>query len=184
MKRSLKAGFSLVELVVALGIVSFALLSTVALLPLGVKSYKETIDETRAGFILTALEADLRNSAPIAGVTPQRSRLFGLLLPYEKDIATGATRFNSTIISATKNLMEGKETVGLSSAEVIVPLKESARYQASILYTRIPAAQSLTPMEGVLIVNWPPIQSTDPSDLTNTSVVSGFVQSAVAFSVP
>jgi type II secretory pathway pseudopilin PulG len=66
--------FSLVEVVLAIGIVGFALLAIVGVMPLGLKSVKEGSDEMAALAILGALETDLR----ISPGTNSASTLFGI----------------------------------------------------------------------------------------------------------
>jgi uncharacterized protein (TIGR02598 family) len=55
--------FSLVEVMIAIGVVAFALLSLLALLPLGLRIEKESAEESAAVNLLAAIRADLRNSA-------------------------------------------------------------------------------------------------------------------------
>jgi uncharacterized protein (TIGR02598 family) len=58
-----RGAFSLVEVVVALGVISFALLSLIALLPMGLQSAKDSLAETGAVNVLSAVIAD-RQSSP------------------------------------------------------------------------------------------------------------------------
>lgn len=55
-------GFSLVEIVLALGIVSFCLLALYGLLPMGYKNAQDSRRETRAAFIAEQVVSDLRTS--------------------------------------------------------------------------------------------------------------------------
>lgn len=56
-------GFSLVEIVIALGIVSFALVAIFGLLPTGYKSAIESRRDTRSAFIAEQIVSDLRASS-------------------------------------------------------------------------------------------------------------------------
>lgn len=56
------AAFSLVEVVLALGLVSFCLLSVVGLLPVGLKAAKNANEESAAANALTQLADALRNA--------------------------------------------------------------------------------------------------------------------------
>jgi uncharacterized protein (TIGR02598 family) len=54
------AGFSLVEVTLALGIAAFCLITVFGLLPLGVKTNQSSISQTAATAILSSVTADLR----------------------------------------------------------------------------------------------------------------------------
>lgn len=63
MKRLMRnQAFSLVEVVMAVGIVSFCLLSIVALLPVGLKSVQNANEQAGAAQILNAIAESLRNA--------------------------------------------------------------------------------------------------------------------------
>ncbi|MEI6033479.1 MAG: hypothetical protein WCS65_04240 [Verrucomicrobiae bacterium] len=59
-RRSASAGFSLFEIVLALGVVAFALVGIVGLFPAAIKSAQEGRQETRATLIAQQIFADLR----------------------------------------------------------------------------------------------------------------------------
>ena len=60
------AGFTLVEVAVAMGVTSFCLLAVMGLVPLGVNTGQVASDQTAAGSILTHVLADLRATPPAA----------------------------------------------------------------------------------------------------------------------
>lgn len=185
-------GFSMVEVALALGVIAFALLSVVALLPIGVKSNQVSADETRAAGILTLLETDLRNTHPQAGAgaASGKSLLFHLPLPYALDGSQNRILANPP----THTLASGNST-DLLENETIAPSPSSnppPRYQASVVYIRS-LPNSLTPLEARLIVNWPPVNLNDPAlaseekkiaALTDTSKISGYVEAYVTFPAP
>jgi len=169
-----KQAFSLVEVVVALGICTFALLTIVALVPVGIQTNHVSVEETEAIGTLTALEADLRNTHPLAG----QSNLFHLTLPYS---------YSNGHVTLNPDLIVGQiYTTGLNQAQALVPVNSvpPPPYQATVIYTRVPSAPSAQPIEGHLIVNWPAISSSNPADLTNPSKVAGFVEGYVTFPQP
>ncbi len=59
--------FSLVEVTLAIGIVSFALLAVVALLPIGLQSVKNATEQAAAAEVLRALSAELRAASTADG---------------------------------------------------------------------------------------------------------------------
>ena len=166
-KRPTLRGFSLVEVVMAIGLVAFVLVSLMALLPLGIKVNKTSAEETRAVNILTSLEADLRN-------TRSTNSLFGFPLPYVTN-AAGKTTFNPT------NTTNTFATTGIQENETPGTIA-SGRYQASVIYTTTPPAGSLLPVEARLIVNWPASTNTLPHDLVSKS--QGYVETFVSFPAP
>lgn len=184
-KRGVRRAFSLVEVVLALGIMAFALTTVLALLPLGVRSNQISAEESRAICILSTLEADLRNTHPLAqtpgnGGTAGRSALFGLLLPYKWDPVTGAYSYNNV----TEALAEGITTVGLDEGEQVVDLSRRPPFQVSVFYTGIPAPGSLEAMQARLIVSWPGTAENPAGSLTDLSKVRGFVESYITFPAP
>ncbi len=171
--------FSLVEVVIALGIASFALLTIMALLPTGIKSNQVSVQETEASGMLTTLAADLRNTHPLAA--SGKSLLFGLPLPYAQSL--GQTTANTTL--STNTLY----TIGLDNTEKPISLTSTPppTFQISVIYINIPqlaVAGSTAPIEARLIVNWPAKNTQDVSDLVNLSKVTKYVESYVTFPMP
>ncbi len=172
-------GFSLVEVVLALGIMAFCLMALIALLPMGIKSNQISAEEIRAVNLLGLLEADLRNTHPSAN--SGKSRLFGLALPYSTN-ADGSTACN---LSLPTNSVSASTSTGLQDNEM--PISYTAnprpRYQASVIYSSLPAAGSLAPFQARLVINWPATNTTSPRELT-TGLGGGFVEASVTFPAP
>lgn len=170
--------FSLVEVAVALGVIAFALIAILGMLPVTIASNQSSVEETRATALLTLIHADLLNSSPTAN--GGKSLQFGFQLPYE---GSGASRSFAAVLP---NHIGPGYTSGLDDAERPVPLESSSppRFQASVIYTKIPVAGSLEPMEARLVVNWPGrTDVSSPVDLT-TATVGGFVEAFVTFPAP
>lgn len=175
-------GFSLVEVVLALGVVSFALLMVVALLPIGIKNNKTSTEETRAMTILTTLEADLRNTHPLAN--SGKSQLFGLALPYAWDATAGRVTLNSNL---TVNTIAAANSVGITDTQKATSYTSTnprPRYQATVIYTQVPVAGKASPILARLIVSWPAISPAKVSQLTSLVNVLGYVETSVAFPSP
>lgn len=62
--RSSAGAFSLVEVVLALGVATFSLLAIVALLPVGIQSTKDSLEESQAIDVLSEVVAD-RQASPL-----------------------------------------------------------------------------------------------------------------------
>jgi len=67
-----RRAFSLVEVALSLGIISFSLLGILALLPVGIGTHNTSVRQTAAANLLTSIIADLR-AAPASGVSPRYS---------------------------------------------------------------------------------------------------------------
>jgi uncharacterized protein (TIGR02598 family) len=74
--KRLIAGFSLVEITLALGVTAFCLLSILALLPIGLTTNRGTVQQTLAANLLSAIAADLRNTPKAEKSSPE----FGISL--------------------------------------------------------------------------------------------------------
>ena len=173
-------GFSLIEVLLALGLASFALMSLLVLLPVGMKTNQTSVEEARADDLLSVIEADLRNSSTPTG----KSLLFGLTAPYYlTNTVSGRLSFNPAALVST-NLINGATTVGLSNNDSVVSIASLPRFQASVVYTAIPTNGALRPIQARLIVNWPCRNLTDPQALTSLTNVSGYVEAYVTFPSP
>lgn len=175
-------GFSLVEVALALGLVSFALVTLLALLPVGLRTNRTSVEEIRATCLLSMLEADLRNSDPTTN--GGKSLMLGLRLPYAVDV-NGRRIFNPAVTPVTA--LDASVTTGLDESERPVPPGTSPppRFQASVVYTKIPPAGSRRPVEAVLIVHWPASTSTViPGTSAWSNVAGGYVATVTAFPSP
>lgn len=174
-----RRGFSLIEVVMALGVVSYALLLILALVPHGVKTNQASALETRASCILSLLEADLRNSHPL--VNGGKSKIFGLQLPY----ALNAAKRMVVNPALVENTLTDANSVGVDESELPVAAGSGGRppFQVAVVYTRLPGSTS-SPVEARLMVRWPYVGTASLSGLTSTSVSGGYVESFVAFPAP
>jgi uncharacterized protein (TIGR02598 family) len=75
--RSKPAAFSLVEVVLALGVAGFCLIAIVGLMPVGVQTNRHATSQTAAANIMAAIVADLRTTPAAAMTSPQFAITFG-----------------------------------------------------------------------------------------------------------
>jgi hypothetical protein len=75
-----RAGFSLIEVTIALGIAAFCLITVFGLLPIGLDSSQNAAEQTTVSGIATAISADL-HSTPLISSTGTTTSRFGLLIP-------------------------------------------------------------------------------------------------------
>lgn len=70
-RHYLPAGFSLIEVTLALGILGFCLLALLGLLPRGIQTNQNAVSQTAAASILSSVIADLR-AIPLSNSTSQQ----------------------------------------------------------------------------------------------------------------
>jgi uncharacterized protein (TIGR02598 family) len=76
-RRSSFAGFSLVEVTLALGVAAFCLIALFGLLPLGIQTNQSAISQTAAASVLASVVADLRATPKTSLTSPQYEITFG-----------------------------------------------------------------------------------------------------------
>ncbi len=157
-RASSQAGFSLVEVTIALGVVVFCLVTVLGLLAVGINSTHSSTIQTSATNILTAVAADLestpnaipptaKNSAPVV------SPVYGISLP-----ASG------TGTSATPT------TIYVGEDGQVTTTAASALYRLSVWTTGSTTQQQETLVR--LLITW-------PASAAYTSP-QGFVENVVA----
>ena len=90
--NSKAASFSLVEIVLALGVAGFCLVAIVGLMPVGVQTNRNANSQTAATNIMAAIVADLRTTPAAATISPQ----FAITFDTEKTLFFGASGQAST----------------------------------------------------------------------------------------
>jgi uncharacterized protein (TIGR02598 family) len=138
-----KQGFSLVELVIALGVTSFCLLSIMGLLVVGLQGTQSTGQQTAAVGIGSAIVADLKVTTP-GGDSPQ----FAIHVP-----AVGNTEPSTTTL-----YFDGGGTSSTSRGS-------TALFAVSITMT--PPASGKTATIADVTINWP-AQATDTTKYQGT----------------
>jgi uncharacterized protein (TIGR02598 family) len=122
--------FSLVEVVVALGIATFGILVIAALLPVGIKSTKDSVEETKAINVMSEVIADRR-------ATPYNQLSSVYQLP-----------------ALTNMMAPVTNSFGVTSDDVLTAQFNQARYRVAYVVTP-PASGSFNPYEVWLMVSWP-----------------------------
>jgi uncharacterized protein (TIGR02598 family) len=75
--NSKAAAFSLVEVVLALGVAAFCLIAILGLMPVGVQTNRSATSQTAAANIMAAIVADLRTTPAAATTSPEFAITFG-----------------------------------------------------------------------------------------------------------
>lgn len=119
--------FSLVEVVLALGITTFALIAILGLLPMALKSNRDTYEESRAVTLLEAMIADRKFSA-----ASSNSLVFQI----------------PCVTNATTNILYLKDDGSLTTGP------DDARYRVTA--TAYPSTNNVQPNYLHLRASWPP----------------------------
>src|SRR5215210_8785461 len=131
-----RAGFSLVEVTLALGVAAFCLIAIFVLLPVGLASNQAAVEQTTAGNIATNIAADLA-AAPLTSGSSTR-------LGFNIKAASGTVQ---TLFCSEDGNPTGK--VGDAASNTTKP---SSRYRACIGF--YPGTQKKATMVRIL-VTWP-----------------------------
>ena len=154
-----RSGFSLVEVVLAIGIVAFCLIAVFGLLPTGLKSVKEANNEAGAANVMNLIADGLRNAVTTNGGTNFSFSYGGQTVTY----AVGGSRATVT----WNNLaLEG-------SINSPIP-----RFSACLSLT--PPVNLVTPGSALITVAWPPTATWVPAS-TNWTGAAGSITTGILF---
>lgn len=112
MKSSLRSGFTLSEVLVALSIFAFSVTLLFALLPLSIKTSKNSSTTVKASSLLETVEGDLRMTAIPGSKTP----LFDFIMPTQA--------FNEYVTYFTRN----NQLTGENEKDVYYRVTSTIRY--------------------------------------------------------
>ena len=150
MNRQSISAFSLVELIIALGVAAFCLIAVFGLIPVGVQTNRNATSQTAATSILANVVSDLRR-APVPRPTPSpvRSSVYGITIP-----AVGGANTTAQILYF--------DDTGRFSNVIAPPFPTpfQARYQMSVTFPT-PAPNNPGGTYADLKVIWP--AAVDPS---------------------
>ena len=130
------SAFSLVEVVIALGVVSFALIAVFGLLPTGLKTVKNANEQAAAANVLGAIADAVRNASTNGSATTYSNSIAGQGIGYTLGGA-------ATTINLNNLTLEGGAANNFS-----------ARLKAVVVIT--PPLSTTIPGRALISVAWPP----------------------------
>jgi type II secretory pathway component PulJ len=157
---SRRAGFSLVEITLALGVAAFCLVAILGMLPVGLKTQQTSSQQTTANAIISQILGDLRADVrlPPGQQAKSQESTAGLgLHGHWADVATPDTLYFTS---------DGRKTGNLNAATP----PADAVFRATITY-RLPPTD--TTSLASITVSWPAAQS-------DLSKVAGSVETLIA----
>jgi uncharacterized protein (TIGR02598 family) len=159
------AGFSLVEVTLALGVAGFCLLTVFALLPMGVQTNRAAFSQTAATTILSDVSADLRVASQ-SNASSVTSAMYGIVVP-----ASGST---NTIAQTLFFDGQGGFSTTLQTSGIT-----ASRYRLAVTF---PAPSSNAPYATLadIKISWP--AAVDATSLPANA--AGLVETVAAFRRP
>ncbi|MEN3371319.1 MAG: hypothetical protein V7609_3462 [Verrucomicrobiota bacterium] len=166
MNRPHEAGFSLVEVTLAIGVTAFCLLAVFGLLPIAQTSHQNASEQSVMSHLTSEIISDLKATQRSTPASSQNSPRFGLAVD-----APGAGSSTHTLF-----FREGGATIGPADTDAMgtdpVP-----RYRATIFLTP-PTANARGATTGRIFVTWPAMA--DPVSGTAPTKYSGGLETFVA----
>jgi uncharacterized protein (TIGR02598 family) len=150
------AGFSLVEVVVALAVAAFCLLALLGLLSVGNMNNASSIEQTTAASLAAAVIADLRATP----ATATKSVRYGIPIP----VAGGST-VTHTLFFDDMGTLSGSVDANANPAQTPSP-----RYRATLTFAATAAGKPVVPVR--VQITWPAL-----ADLTASSSPTKFLGS-------
>jgi uncharacterized protein (TIGR02598 family) len=154
--RKPQAGFSLIEVTIALGIAAFCLITVFGLLPIGLDSSQNAAEQTTVSGIATAISADLHSTPNLSGTGATTSR-FGLFIPPTNQITTQMQA--QTLFFTQDGSLAGE---GLVNSNAPTGANPPPRYRATITMkadkTLLPLATTSNPptlYKVWIFITWP-----------------------------
>ena len=145
--------FTLIEVVLALGVATFCLLTVFALLPIGLTSNQASLQQTMAADISSAIMADLRSAQPLS---PGTSPRFGFSIP-----AAGAT---TTISSAPQTIyLAASGSATTVSGTPVTSGSAASRYRATLGFAPPSNTGQRTATTVRVLITWPALADANPS---------------------
>jgi type II secretory pathway pseudopilin PulG len=158
------AGFSLVEIVIALGVAAFCLIALAGMLPIGIKAQRASANQTKANAVMSQIIDDFR----------AKMRLPPGLQSKSQEGTAGLGLHGQWGVRATPDTLfftnEGIQTPPHSAYTGTPAAPPGAVFRASVIYLYPPTATTST---AEIVISWPAAQT----DLTK---VEGSIETFTA----
>jgi uncharacterized protein (TIGR02598 family) len=150
-------GFSLVEVVLALGVVAFCLLAIMGLMSTGLGSNQAAVEQTEAASIATSIASDLRNTLGSSVASPQYDFAFPAL-------GGTATQPNTVYFAEGLVPVSGSSLNPVNAAASTSPVSASIAplFRADVTFSPPPAGQR-TATAARIFITWPALTNPNPT---------------------
>ncbi len=113
--KNLQGGFSLVEVVLAIGVIAFSIVAILGMLPIALKSATESKKESRAAFIANHLLATLR-ATTFENARPFESMATGINLSISSNTTIAYTEIGEPLdVVAESSYLSGVSSSGVTA---------------------------------------------------------------------
>lgn len=170
--RKFVSAFSMVEVVLALGLAAFCLVAVLALLPAGINSNQNAIQQTTAATLARAVVSDLRTTPLVSGGNIfATSPVFGFQIPAAGH-GEGVSQYQTVYFA------EGGNPTGTMGAAISMAAGTSgARFRVTVTFNPPPSPQK-TATNARILVTWP--AAADPSPSSQPVNFSGSYETTTA----
>jgi len=138
------SAFSLVEVVLAIGVIAFALLAVFALLPVGLNTNSDSIRQTEAAHLVSMVEADIR-------ATPKGNDADGNPVSSSEGSPQFGVRFSPSIPSSSEIFLN--EDGNRSDESGTLLTAQNAKYRVTLEFHGNSGGYQATPLR--ILVTWP-----------------------------
>jgi len=139
-------GFTLVECVLAIGVVAFALVSMVGLIPMGLTAFSQALDTSTSSRIVQQIVTDLQQSATLP---PQQPLRYFDDEGFQQDTSSGQSLYHVNTVVVPSTRLPGGESSNL--ATVLIEIAKNPKGSA---LSRSPATLKLIETPEVTIARY------------------------------
>jgi len=179
------SAFSLVEVVIALGVISIAVVTLVALMSTGLQTVKNPVEQTQAINLISIIYADMKNSPATSAV----SSIYGLSpLPWNQNSSgqivgnVSAGSVNTYWVTQGLKVFSSPSSTAPASAIYRITLRYTRAPGSSMVSAATPLNSSPAPIEALVVVSWPP--APDPFATGSHPRPLGKIESYLTFPRP
>lgn len=157
--HSTGAGFSLIEVTLAIGIIAFALLAVVALLPVGMSANQSARDQAQAVQIVNAIGISIQ-SAVVTGTTKPGTYTYAALPPFGPGLPTSPAKVPASILLPTWTVpgSAGKpveQTIAIGENGTPVDSSKNSNYRFLAAVSITPPKDKSSLGKACIMVAWP-----------------------------
>ena len=164
--KARRAGFSLVEVSLALGVAAFCLVALLGLVPVGISSNNASLAQTAAAGFASGIVADLQATPPNVNGAAALSPQFGISIP-----APGGGSSSGVLF-----LAEDGHNTSVGGGSGNADPAQNPRYRVTLTFNP-PATGSRTATQVHLLITWPALA--DPTASVAPKNYSGSFETVV-----
>jgi uncharacterized protein (TIGR02598 family) len=175
MKKPCCAAFSLVEVSLALGIAGFCLVALLGLVPIGLTSNRNAVEQTAAAGIAASVIADIRNQVAASALTPLAPASTPNFTPrYKFDISAPLPGSRPHYVYVSED--------GTATAVDASP-SSGSRYKVTVGLLSPVGRQPMEATPVRIMVTWPPLGTVNTAGWPTINAAGGAFETTVAINL-